>query len=110
MSHSSASSPVRAAGPCLTEHGGSDGDGRALRYLSWTWDPDPADTTYVADFVYVLREKEGDVRVVHDRHVEGVFPRATWLAALEETGFRAHIGPPRGAGDESGELFIAVRP
>jgi hypothetical protein len=93
-----------------TDHGGSDGGGRALRYLEWTWDPDPDDATYVTDYVYVLREGQGEVRVVHDRHVEGVFPRATWLRALAETGFRAHVGPPRGLGPESGELFIAVRP
>src|SRR5689334_9183957 len=24
-----------------TDHGGSDGDGRAIRYLAWTCDPDP---------------------------------------------------------------------
>src|SRR5262249_26194379 len=33
-----------------TGTGGEDGGNRALRYLSWTWDPDPADTTYVVDF------------------------------------------------------------
>jgi SAM-dependent methyltransferase len=29
-----------------TDHGGHDGDGCSLRYLEWTWDPDPSDTTY----------------------------------------------------------------
>ena len=28
-----------------TDHGGHDGDGRALRYLEWSFDPDPDDTT-----------------------------------------------------------------
>jgi SAM-dependent methyltransferase len=93
-----------------TDCGGTDGDGRALRYLEWTWDPDPADTTYFCDFVYALREGHGEPRVVRDRHVEGVFARATWLRLLERTGFRAHVGPPRGPGPESGELFVAVRP
>ena len=37
-----------------TSHGGEDGaDGRALRYLEWSWDPDPADTTH--EVVYALR-------------------------------------------------------
>ena len=31
-----------------TDHGGVDGAGRALRYLEWTWDPDPSDTTYLS--------------------------------------------------------------
>jgi SAM-dependent methyltransferase len=39
-----------------TQHGGHDGEGRALRYLEWDWDPDPSDTTYVSDFAYLLRE------------------------------------------------------
>jgi SAM-dependent methyltransferase len=29
----------------VTKHGGHDGDGRALRYLVWSYDPDPGDTT-----------------------------------------------------------------
>ena len=39
-----------------TDHGGHDGDRRALRYLQWIWDPDPTDTTYVVDYAYLLRE------------------------------------------------------
>ena len=51
-----------------TDHGGHDGDGRALRYLEWTWDPDPSDTTYVVDYAYLLRAGT-ETRVVHDRHI-----------------------------------------
>jgi SAM-dependent methyltransferase len=79
-----------------THHGGHDGDdgprrapvrGRALRYLSWMHDPDPNDTTYTVDFAYILREAGGAVRVEHDRHVCGVFPRATWRRLLRDAGF-----------------------
>jgi SAM-dependent methyltransferase len=71
-----------------TEHGGHDGDdGRALRYLSWMYDPDPDDTTYTVDFAYLLREADGSARAEHDRHVCGVFPRATWRRLLREAGF-----------------------
>jgi hypothetical protein len=28
-----------------TDHGGNDGDEWSLRYLEWTWDPDPGDDT-----------------------------------------------------------------
>lgn len=72
-----------------TEHGGHDSDARALRYLEWTWDPDPNDTSYVVDFAYLLRERDGSVRAEHDRHLLGVFPRATWLRLLREAGFEA---------------------
>jgi SAM-dependent methyltransferase len=36
-----------------TSHGGHDTPDRALRYLEWTWDPDPADSTFFTDMVYV---------------------------------------------------------
>lgn len=70
-----------------TDHGGHDGADRGMRYLEWTWDPDPSDTTYVVDFAYLLREADGSTRVVQDRHLEGLFPRSTWLRLLEKVGF-----------------------
>lgn len=73
-----------------TDHGGNDGQDRALRYLEWCWDPDPSDQTYTVDYVYALREGN-DTRVVHDRHVEGLFSRALWLSTLESVGFDAEI-------------------
>ncbi len=69
---------------------GPDGrPGRALRYLEWTTDPDPTDTTCVVDFAVLRREPDGSVRVSHDRHVEGLFPTATWHRLLADVGFRA---------------------
>src|SRR5437867_8072059 len=52
----------------LTTHGGHDGEGRGIRYIEWTFDPDPSDTTYTVDFAYLLRDVNGPVRVVHDHH------------------------------------------
>lgn len=73
-----------------TDHGGEDAaDGRGLRYLEWHWDPDPADDTYVVDYAFLLREKNGDVRAVHDRHVEGLFSRAQWLSWFSAAGISA---------------------
>jgi SAM-dependent methyltransferase len=69
-------------------HGGHDGEGRALRYLEWTFDPDPKDNSYTVDFVYMLREGSDPVRVVHDTHIEAVFPRSMWLRLLTEVGFK----------------------
>jgi SAM-dependent methyltransferase len=95
-----------------TDYGGHDGDGRAARFLEWTWDPDPLDTTYTVDYAYLLREADGSVRVEHDRHVEGLFPRATWLRLLEETGFAARAVPVEHSELEPGsyELLVASRP
>lgn len=94
-----------------TDHGGHDGEGRSLRYLEWTWDPDPADTSYVVDYAYMLREGDGPVRVEGDRHVEGLFDRATWLRLLAGAGFEAEAVPFDHSELEPGahELFVGRR-
>jgi SAM-dependent methyltransferase len=70
-----------------TESGGDDApDGRGLRYLEWTWDPDPADTTIEVVYALVLRQQDGKVRVELDQHLEGLFAEAEWLEAFREAG------------------------
>jgi SAM-dependent methyltransferase len=91
-----------------TDHGGYDGDGKGLRYLEWAWDPDPADTSYVVDYAYLLRESDGSARVVHDRHIEGLFSRAEWFRFLSEAGFEPRILPAEYAGLEPGEQQVLV--
>lgn len=94
-----------------SEHGGSDGKERGLRYLAWTCDPDPDDTTYVVDYAYMLREKDGSVSVEHDRHVEGLFRRAEWLAVLTCAGFHAEDVPfEHSEVDRPLEVFVGVKP
>jgi SAM-dependent methyltransferase len=89
-----------------TDHGGHDAaDGRGLRYLEWTWDPDPADDTYTVDYAFLLRAADGSVTVKHDRHVEGLFARARWLQWLAEAGLSA-----RSEKDPWGrDVFIGTR-
>jgi hypothetical protein len=89
-----------------TDQGGSDSDRGSIRFLQWIVDPDPRDTTYVVDFAILLRDRKGRARVVHDRHVQGLFSRARWLALLRRAGFRARVvreGVPR-------EVFLGRRP
>ena len=76
----------------LTEYGGHFA-GRALRYLEWSYDPDPADDTVVTDYVYLLREAGGAVRTLHDRHIDGIFPRQVWLDLMAQAGFEARLLP-----------------
>lgn len=92
-----------------TEHGGNDGDGRALRYLEWDWDPDPSDEIYYSDFAYLLRDGD-EVRVVHDRHVCGLFSRDTWMEAFDEAGFRAWTVPTGEQGAVGSEAFLGIKP
>ncbi len=89
-----------------TSHGGHDGDGRGLRYLEWSMDPDPADTTYETHFAYLLRETDATVRCVQDRHVLGLFTRATWLRLIRAAGFAARC--ISWSHSEAGELLMFV--
>ena len=95
-----------------TGYGGSDGpDGRAARFLEWTFDPDPSDTWIHTEYAFMLREASGEVRVVHETHRLGMFSRAAWLRLLGRAGFEAGAvtevtaqdRPPR-------ELFTGHRP
>jgi hypothetical protein len=70
-----------------TDHGGHDGTDRALRYLEWTYDPDPDDTTIRMDLTYVFHEPDGSVHAELDRHLCGLFPVDTWLGGLRDAGF-----------------------
>jgi SAM-dependent methyltransferase len=94
-----------------TDHGGHDGPIRGLRYLEWTWDPDPDDTTYLADYAFMLRMPDGTMRVEHDRHVEGLFTREVWLRLLTETGFQPRVVPFEHSEAEPGshEVFVGAR-
>ena len=97
----------------VTDHGGSDGtDGRGLRFLEWTWDPNPSDSTYTVDYAYLLRTPDGNVRVEHDRHLEGLFARSDWMRLLSEAGFEARSVPLEHSELEPGshEVFVATRP
>jgi hypothetical protein len=94
-----------------TDHGGTDGDGRALRYLEWTWDPDTADDTYTVDYVLVMRDRKDAVRVEHDRHVEGLFPRELWLRSLAAVGYRPAALPfQHSDGERPLDVFVGTRP
>lgn len=81
---------VRETFAAGTDCGGHDAGSRGLRYLSWTHDPDPSDSTFLSDYALMLRE--GDrVEVRHDRHVEGLFSTEQWRAALLDEGFQAEV-------------------
>ena len=93
-----------------TSTGGHDGPGdRGLRYLDWTRDPDPADTSYVADMVYLLRRGD-EVEMVHDRHTLGVFPEATWLRLLERAGLETGTEAATLTTGETLQVFTGVLP
>ena len=70
-----------------TDHGGNDTDRGSVRYLQWTTDPDPSDTTYFVDFAILIRDPQGSMRLEHDRHTYGLFKRSEWLGLMRDAGF-----------------------
>jgi len=88
-----------------TDQGGSDSPRRRLRFLQWVFDPDPNDTTYLVDFAILLRNKNGEARLVHDRHMLGLFPRSRWLRLLRDVGLKAVVVRD----DDIREVFVGRR-
>ena len=92
-----------------TDHGGHDGeDGRSLRYLEWTHAA--TGSTYEVDYLIIARGPGDDVRVVHDRHVLGVFPRATWERLLSEAGLELVDTTVEDPYELEHAAFVARRP
>lgn len=89
-----------------TSTGGEDGaDGRGLRYLEWSCDPDATDDTYEVAFAFLLRDPSGSVSFDSDVHQCGLFPRAAWLSWMSEAGFS-----PRSRIDPWGrDVFLGIR-
>ena len=95
-----------------TECGGSDASGRGLRYLEWRWAPEAKEEVYVTDMAYLLRDEQGFVEAVHDRHLMGLFPRGVWLSLIAEAGFTPHVIPfEHTCSDFAGhDVFLGLRP
>lgn len=95
-----------------SEHGGGDvADGRGARYLSWSWDPDPADTWTQTEYAFLLRDADGAVRVAHETHRTGLFGRDVWLRVLADAGFDPYIVTEHTSEDRTPrDIFVAHRP
>ncbi len=74
-----------------TSNGGTDGEGRGMRYLEWVYDPDEGDCTYEMAFAFMLRDGTSPLKVDQETHVHGLFSRGEWLAWLEDAGFEYEI-------------------
>ena len=75
--------------------------------MEWVHDPDPADTVVDVDFCLMIREPGRDVRVEHDKHIEGLFDRATWRGLIEQAGLMlVDVDVPDPHADEH-EVFVA---
>lgn len=95
-----------------TETGGSDAHGRGLRSIEWRWVADASTETYVTDMAYVLRNVDGGVEVIHERHVMGLFPRALWVDLMTAAGFEPRaVSFEHGTCNDTGhQVFLGLRP
>ncbi len=93
-----------------TSCGGHDGEGRSMRYLEWIHERDPRETTARVTYVYALRDTDGSLRVEHEDHVVGCFPRATWLRLLSGAGLEPHELHEPGQTDYAEVMFVGVLP
>ena len=95
-----------------TECGGHDApDGRGVRYLSWTTDPDPTDVTSTTEYAFLLRQDDGTVSLAQDTHVLGLFPRELWIGVLTDAGFSARsVAEITTEERRPREFFVAERP
>jgi len=95
----------------VTSHGGHDGEGKGMRYLEWSYDPDPADTAYIVDFAFLLRDGE-EVRCEYDQHTCGLFGREDWLRLINNAGFNAKVVPFEHSQIEPGTalVFLGIKP
>jgi trans-aconitate methyltransferase len=94
-----------------TDTGGSEAGGRALRYLEWRWIPESSNESYQTDMAYLLRDEQGTVEVLHDRHAMGLFPKNTWLELIAAAGFQPLALPFEHStcSDSEQELFLGLR-
>lgn len=96
---------VRETFEAGTDQGGNDSARGRLRFLQWVFDPDPTDSTYLVDFAILVRDTKGEARVIHDRHVLGLFPRKRWLGLMRDVG----LTPTVVEDDFIRELFLGHR-
>lgn len=95
-----------------TSHEGHDApDGRAVRFLIWEWDPDPADCWTLTEYSFLLRDSDGSVQAVHETHRLGLFGRDDWLRLLRAAGFEPKVIPEVTAEDRTPrDFFVGHRP
>ena len=50
------------------------------------WQHSASGTRFLVDFAFLLKDGDQPVQAVHETHVQGLFPRATWWRLLGEAG------------------------
>ncbi|MCC7241920.1 MAG: class I SAM-dependent methyltransferase [Acidobacteria bacterium] len=95
-----------------TDVSGSDApDGRAARLFEWAEPLRPGATQAAVHYSFLLRERDGGMRTVYERHDCGVFPTGTWTRLLAERGFHVDVVVERTDDEQTPRrLFVGQRP
>jgi SAM-dependent methyltransferase len=92
-----------------TTHDGHDGENRALRYLEWTTDPDPTDSTFTTDRILILKDGSNQTTVEHIQCQLGLFPESVWRSLMKKAGFEPIILRPTYEGAETVRCFLGIK-
>ncbi len=88
-------------------------DGSRLTYVSYAYDPDPADTSIRMVMLLLIR-RGAEMRIERDDDELGLFTIDQWVAMLEDAGFEAAVEPLLDQADEGPQplapLFIGRLP
>lgn len=91
--------------------GGDAPDGRAARLLEWSEAPTPGTSRVVVHYSFLLRDRDGQVHSVYDRHECGLFPSDTWTRVLMDHGFTVEVVIERTSDDRTPRhLFVGHKP
>ncbi len=90
-----------------TDVSGSDAcDGRGARLFEWTEPVVDGDSAANVHYSFLIRERDGTMRSYYERHVCGLFPRATWERLLAERGFVVEVVTERTDEDRAPRLLF----
>jgi SAM-dependent methyltransferase len=82
---------------------------RALRGIEWCWDPNPHDTTYAVEYMFLLRDGD-QLTSIHDRHLEGLFSERDWHSVLAAAGFEVKTIAREIPDAQTDRIFLCRRP
>lgn len=94
-----------------TDVGGGDAPGgEGVRFLEWSWDPDPHDTHGTVVYSFVTRERGGEWSAHTEAHRFGLFTREAWLGLMQRAGLDASPMKERTSDDREPRTMFLGRP
>lgn len=91
--------------------GGEAPDGRAARLMEWVEAAAPGASQVAVHYAFLLRDADGRVHSLYERHEAGLFPEAAWTRLLAARGFEVEVVLEATADDRAPRrLFVGYKP